>query len=65
MTFRAAYVCIACDQKLTNKEVFYSGGVCSYCGYITNGTICKVKKIAIEEPKVPEMSILDVFKFWK
>lgn len=40
MAFRAVYCCKECGKRLTDDEVMYSDGVCPYCGYVSDGTIC-------------------------
>ncbi len=54
MKYIAQYRCVKCDTVLIDHEVFYSAGVCPYCGHINNSTICDVRKVAF--PVTPHTS---------
>lgn len=40
--------CKQCEHELTNHEIYYSDGVCPYCGNISGSTIINYKKEAIK-----------------
>jgi hypothetical protein len=36
----AAPCCVDCERRLTDDEILYSGGVCPYCGFTSQSTVC-------------------------
>jgi hypothetical protein len=38
----SAPCCVGCDRWLTEHEIMYSNGVCPYCGYVVDSTVCDV-----------------------
>lgn len=38
-----AFYCIKCDARLNEAEYMYSSGVCPYCGYDSDSTVCHVR----------------------
>src|SRR5690606_9407902 len=51
--FVAVEHCVKCDAVLSTQERFYRGGVCVYCGHISNSTICDTVKKAVQITKKP------------
>ena len=51
--YRVAYYCTSCAQELSNRDVFYTHGVCPYCGAVSSSTITRHEKksVLVESPR--------------
>lgn len=50
-TFTVEHTCAHCELVLTNQERMHSGGVCPYCGWVSDGTICATNKTSKRKEK--------------
>lgn len=49
MIYRNIKVCSSCNERLSDREVYYSNGTCPRCGATASGTIVNYQKVVIEE----------------
>lgn len=54
--------CKYCKSRLSDDQVYYSGGVCPECGADSKSTICDYEKIIYRKvyTNIPQW-----FEFWK
>ena len=38
-------ICSKCDETLSERTVYYGGGVCPHCGHNSGNTLCDYRKI--------------------
>ena len=58
--FDSVFVCILCEERLTENQRVYGNGCCAHCGNISNHTICDTKQKPV---KVFRLS--PWWMFWK
>lgn len=54
-------MCAQCEKELSENQILYSHGICPYCGYNSNCTICDTKKVVYRKTKtfIPKW-----YQFW-
>ncbi len=39
------HACSMCEKAITERIVYYGGGVCPHCGHNTNSSVCDYRKV--------------------
>lgn len=45
--------CLGCKKVLSRTQIFYSNGVCPFCGRDSNSTMCDTTRESVREGGVP------------